>query len=444
MQLVYFLLLPSALLSVPLYEWASASPAHQAHNLSPLSTCMAFLNVWFVVGCFAVSSRWLEKARDTLSHASQNPKSAYTHARSIPWWLRNRHSMLVWIWCITQPVCLVAAGWTPWTVNMLGSDPDRAAQVALIVAPSALLLTLVELMGCSRLRQHRVGKESFVNHWLGSIRLTWHHATNSWLVPIALPVLVAVMADLCQLAGNGLPNFGKLGTIVGVIVSSLLTTLLFPHLFVKLIGAKPVDESVDKIAMQAWRTSNVRAPRILQWPTGCRAANAAVIGMFAYGRKLLLTDGLVQNLNERELSMVVLHELAHCMRWHSWIRVLPTALTIALLLGSMSLFHGIWLSTACLILLVLFVVSLVSICWWTEYDADQTAIRLAMRLYEPMTTADSNEALVRDEHVLNLTNALRKIYGSRNFSKSSWLHPSCNHRIAALARKNVMRSVATV
>ena len=37
-------------------------------------------------------------------------------------------------------------------------------------------------------------------------------------------------------------------------------------------------------------------------------------------------------------------------------------------------------------------------------------------------------------HVWELCEALSKIYGSRNRQRSSWMHPSCVQRIAAIRR----------
>jgi Zn-dependent protease with chaperone function len=116
--------------------------------------------------------------------------------------------------------------------------------------------------------------------------------------------------------------------------------------------------------------------------------------------------------------MVVLHELAHCVRYHAWIRMLPTICTVALLLLAMSMLHGVLLAAVCLLLLGGFLVSLVAVCWWTEYDADRVAVKLASQLRAEYSAK-------------HLVTALQKIYGSRQ-TTSSWLHPSCNQRVSAI------------
>jgi Zn-dependent protease with chaperone function len=60
---------------------------------------------------------------------------------------------------------------------------------------------------------------------------------------------------------------------------------------------------------------------ILIWQTDYTLANAAVVGVSRHLRYLLLTDLLVNRLNDRELAAVARHELAHLRRWHLPLRL---------------------------------------------------------------------------------------------------------------------------
>ena len=112
--------------------------------------------------------------------------------------------------------------------------------------------------------------------------------------------------------------------------------------------------------------------------------------------------------------------------------MLPTLAAVALLLGAMTFFSGIWLSMICVAILGFFIASLISTCWWTEFDADRVAIELAIR---------SENGLRRDNRVSvyaqELCDALSKIYGSKNMQQSTWMHPSCSRRIAAIRARVV-------
>ena len=415
MQFVYFLLLPSALLSNFLQSSATnvndvGQQATQAVDWRVL------LNIWMVIGCFGLSARWLEKAQRQCFDAIVTRNNCENWVAS-EWVFRNRDSLLIWLWCLLQPICLVASGWTRWTQHFMFAPSSQAMDIAVMLVPSALLLLLIELIRSSRRVSNLIYDRKEIARTIAS----------TWLFPIAIPICIAVLVDLSYLTNIFGPDRGLFGAIVSTITISAMITVLTPHLFTRLIGAEPIDDSVALTIERTWRLGSESVPRILLWPTGCRMANAAVVGLFRFGRKLLLTDALLQKLNDQELSMVVLHELAHCVRYHAWLRMLPTLAAVALLLGAMTFFSGICLSMICVAILGFFIASLISICWWTEFDADRVAIELAIR---------SEDGLRRDNrvsvHVQELCDALNKIYGSKNRRQSSWMHPSCSRRIAAI------------
>ena len=79
----------------------------------------------------------------------------------------------------------------------------------------------------------------------------------------------------------------------------------------------PLREILDGVCIG--RKCHVRD--ILIWHTDHTLANAAVVGMSRHLRYLLLTDLLVNRLNDRELAAVARHELAHLRRWHLPLRM---------------------------------------------------------------------------------------------------------------------------
>jgi len=212
-----------------------------------------------------------------------------------------------------------------------------------------------------------------------------------------------------------------------------------------LLRVSPVDLAIESRVIQVWRLGSNRLPKILHWPTGCRVANAAVVGMIGYGRKLLLTDALLQLLTDRELEMVVLHELAHCVRYHAWIRMLPTLGTVGFLLIAMQFASGALLSLICVVLFGVFLLGLIGVCWWTEFDADRIAIKLGAR--RDSAFQDQNVPLNFEGHGRSadeLMLALRKIYGEGNLRRSSWMHPSCERRMAAIQLRAARSPVSVV
>jgi Zn-dependent protease with chaperone function len=426
MRFVYFLMLPSALLSSHFVSYAGTEWTSDAYSSLSVSG-QTLLNMWFVVGCFALASRWLEKAQQHLSFASvQTAEQGWISSAYL---LRNRESLLLWIWCVLQPICLVCSGWTLWTQSILSQTNSQSLHFLLLLVPSILLLILVEAIRCSAFYRKRLTASNGLLKAAVYRREMTRVIVNTWLFPLCLPVAIAGLVDLGSLTNLTDTGHGLYGAVLFTLTTSSLVTLLIPHIFTRLIGAGSIDREIARMVEQSWRLGSNRVPTILHWPTGCRMANAAVVGLLSFGRKLLLTDALLQRLNDRELSMVVLHELAHCVRWHAWIRMVPTLVAVALLLSAMTLMSGVWLSLTCLLILCLFVVSLVSVCWWTEFDADRMALEYAIREYEK---ADRKIRLI--EHGQNLCDALSKIYGSGNRKRASWMHPSCEQRIVAIRR----------
>ncbi len=414
MQLVYFLILPSALLSNQLLVIATPEPtASGTANL--VAEWQVWLNMWFVVGCFALAARWLEKLQRRGFDVDRAINGRVV-VLSPAWMLIHRESLLLWLWCVLQPICLVASGWTQWTQRLTSSTGSQACSIAILLTPSVVLLLLMEMIRCARANRNP-GRELSITRMVA----------NTWLFPLALPIGIAGLVDLGALTNLAGSEQGLIGTVLCTITTSLIVTVLMPHLFTRLIGAGPIDAPIALAVERTWRIGSKSVPRVLHWPTGCRMANAAVVGLFGYGRKLLLTDALLQRLNDRELSMVVLHEMAHCIRYHSWIRMVPTLIAVTMLLVAMNFFAGVWLSLSCVAILGLFVAGLIATCWWTEFDADRVAIEFAVRS-ENGTGRETLLPICASE----LCQALSKIYGSRNMERSSWMHPSCSQRMAAI------------
>ena len=414
MQLVYFLILPSALLSNQLLGFATPEPTASG-AASRVAEWQVWLNMWFVVGCFALAARWLEKSQRRCYDVDRTI-TGRDNAWSPVWMFHNRESLLLWLWCLLQPICLVASGWSQWAQRLTCVSGSQACSIAILLTPSIILLLLIEMIRCSRTIQ---------NHSVGvSVMRT---VANTWLFPLVLPIGLAGIVDLGALTNLAGSDKGLFGTVLCTITTSAIVSILIPHLFTRLIGAGPIDAPIALAVERTWRIGSKNVPRVLHWPTGCRMANAAVVGLFGYGRKLLLTDALLQKLSDRELSMVVLHELAHCARFHSWIRMVPTLVAVTLLLVAMNFLAGVWLSLSCLAIFGLFVACLIATCWWTEFDADRVAIEFAVR-----SGSGTGRETLLPLHASELCEALSKIYGSRNMERISWMHPSCSQRIAAI------------
>lgn len=399
-------------------------------NATGLGVFYALFATIILFWSFAIVARWLVVANKIFGRS--NPEGATDGVSKNFVLLQNGPVLLVWFWCVIQPVFLVSSGWFECVETLADAKTLRSMNLILMLSPSLVVLFCIELG-----RFAGSSQSSHVSFGLSRLNLLmkhfWVYSIHTWLLPFTTGVLVAGVADGSMFASHCFPGLGLKGSVAMALVFSIVATIFSPHLFVILLRVSPVDSSIESRVQQVWRLGSNRIPKILHWPTGCRVANAAVVGMIGTGRKLLLTDALLQLLNDRELEMVVLHELAHCIRYHAWIRILPTLGTIGLLIIAMQFASGVLLSLICVVLFGAFLVGLIAVCWWTEFDADRIAIQLgAMRdrtsMGQDAFLTTEGSGCSEDELIL----ALRKIYGEGNLRRSSWMHPSCERRMAAI------------
>ena len=89
------------------------------------------------------------------------------------------------------------------------------------------------------------------------------------------------------------------------------------------------------------RTHRVRINELLLWRTHGGLINGAVMGLFARARFILLTDGLIEQMDDDQIEAVMAHELGHVRRHHMpWMAVCALALIAGF---SLLMQGGYWL-----------------------------------------------------------------------------------------------------
>jgi Zn-dependent protease with chaperone function len=149
------------------------------------------------------------------------------------------------------------------------------------------------------------------------------------LVPILLIVAVDELLD--RLLPRMLPDAGAwLGDAMTVVtafgifaLSPLLARALLP---VEPLPPGPVRDDLGAVCTR----HRVSVRDILVWKTGGSIINAAVMGLVAPLRYVLLTDALLETMRREEVAAVMAHEIGHVRRHHMpWLLVSLLA-TIAL------------------------------------------------------------------------------------------------------------------
>jgi Zn-dependent protease with chaperone function len=152
--------------------------------------------------------------------------------------------------------------------------------------------------------------------------------------------------------------------------------------------------------------------------------------------------------------MIVLHEAAHILRHHAWIRCLPMLFAFAGMLLIAWLvdhvredrFHVLidWMLIACLAMGVLMVWLLGILARWSERDADRHAIALAVqaRWLGQGELSEELHAKLRQRARQDLTSALLRLSADGASRSRSWLYPSIRDRIRWLESDGADNEIA--
>lgn len=131
------------------------------------------------------------------------------------------------------------------------------------------------------------------------------------LVPIAI-------ATALESVGTGLskywPPAGMVVLVVTMPVLLMCTPTLVTWLWDTVPLRGPLRERLDALAKE----HRLRYRDILIWKTHHMVMNAGFFGMVPWGRYLLLTDALLESLDDRQIEAVFAHEVGHGVHHHTW------------------------------------------------------------------------------------------------------------------------------
>jgi Zn-dependent protease with chaperone function len=156
---------------------------------------------------------------------------------------------------------------------------------------------------------------------------------RSQLLVLLMPfALLLLGGESMRLVVGGIDDAPDWMAIAGSGVVFLLVALLAPAMVVRLVGARPLPPGEVREALESMcRTTGVRVRDLLIWPTGGIVVNAGVTGLVAPLRWVMLTDGLLETLERRQVLAVMAHELGHVRRHHMpWMGLSIVALAIGL------------------------------------------------------------------------------------------------------------------
>jgi Zn-dependent protease with chaperone function len=412
MTLYWFLLVVSSLAfgSMP----AQAVPLEQSLGASSM-----LVGGWILL---------IQVAASFAARLGTSEIDGYTAARM----LERQLDLFRWGGLIVSAVCLVgfkvAAAAQTWPVI----DSSMCLQAIVLLSPG-LLITIAVWVA-----EQRYGIAMGYTTWQGFRFI--RELTNALLSSggwIMLPVFAILIAtDLITVAGyTNEPLAAGVTAIVAILSIPLVVPLVIRHVW----DTKPIDEVYRQWIQEVTAIAGMPRLNVRVWNTRMKSSNALVAGFVPGLRNLILTDKLLHSMPRRELMLVILHEIAHIRRMHIWLRLI-TMIPSWILAGLVSLFLVDFpiATVACNLLAVgLTLISLRLIAHRTEYDADQWACEMALKvpasLVPPATLHES---------VACYAAALRRVTSNggsdesteKAMKKSSWLHPSIEQRCTRLQR----------
>ncbi|MCA9132047.1 MAG: M48 family metalloprotease [Planctomycetales bacterium] len=339
-------------------------------------------------------------------------------------------------WVMTLPAALLATGWGAWlNAFELAGVPQSLTLLGWFL-PSLLFIVLVEWTAAQFDALGNVsGGEtlSWGERWLARLRLGELASMLTCLAPILLIALLTDLAELCL--GERLTSV----QIACATLASLTIVLLFFPLWlgnwmgVRRLPAGPLRERIEHLQ----QVVGIHGLEPMLLPSRGCWAGAAIVGWFPRFRKLWLGDALIERLSERQLDMVILHELAHVSRRHFYWRASP----ILWALAAVGLCCAIWPEgepweagrnmTASLLAGLILLLGLGSMARACELDADRTACLLAERV---SPWASGNRPLA----AMELGGALSALLQDAPAGAGrSWLHPSLARRLAELHPRRI-------
>ncbi len=139
---------------------------------------------------------------------------------------------------------------------------------------------------------------------------------------ILLPwLLISGSFDLIQLLPLG-PIHDQLNTPVGQVLFFALLMIIFmifaPPLVVRLWSCQPLEPGSRRSLIERFcQKENFHVREIVLWPgQGGVFITAGVMGLFGHYRYLLVTQGLLDILDDEELRAVLAHEMGHVKEHH--------------------------------------------------------------------------------------------------------------------------------
>lgn len=173
----------------------------------------------------------------------------------------------------------------------------------------------------------------FASYFVSNLRLQLLFT----VVPVALIILVHDLAamGLWMYAGldlrNPVPNSTAASAeLIVQLLAIGLVVVFSPEVLRRVLATESLPDSpLRRRLEELCRRTGLKYRDILLWKTNHNMGNAAVMGLTARMRYILLSDVLLETMTDRQIEAVFAHEIGHVKHWHmGWYIVLITTLIL--------------------------------------------------------------------------------------------------------------------
>lgn len=310
------------------------------------------------------------------------------------------------IWFVASIVLCVFSNWNDWSMLALfGSDSLSGSATLKWLALLAPILTSISCVW--------LVNSYCLTHELGRAFTETYCRLKVYFLMTLIPLMALLL--LKDLSGAFTGDLLKVVQIILMPLGILLTGLFMPHIVCWILPSFSIKETeLGKRLLSLADASGTSIADVRVWGTGNRVLNAFVVGLFPFGRTVMLTDRIIKEFDHDEITSVYLHELGHAKHNHLIQRLAAAATPFFFTYAIGQLCH---LPEALIIVLAILtsLIGLSMVARFLEFEADDFAVNELIHL------GHNANQYVRILHRIRLENP--------QADRASWLHPSLSDRI---------------
>ena len=219
------------------------------------------------------------------------------------------------VWLSASATIIFVIHWPVLVRSHWNLDRWPLVDEIMIALPSCISLAAVWLLS--------LHAESRASNTFRINRVVWNEFCQRIRTTGGLVVIPVLLLFLVRDLAAGISGEFQSGLVTGAGFSILLLGLwvLYPLIVSATWPTAPLsDESLRLKLDNICQARGIKPESVRVWDTGGTIINAMVVGMVPGFRRILLTDELLRQFEQREICAIFRHELGHLVFRHMWIR----------------------------------------------------------------------------------------------------------------------------